>query len=329
LVNLSWGALHAGLQSVLETALDAVVVMNVQGHVIGWNRHASSCFGWTADEAIGRPLSELIVPPSLRHAHERGLAHYLATGEGPVLDRRVEVTALDRNGREFPVELSITATRQFGEPMFVGFLRDISERHALADRQVRRLQESDHRVKNILAVVAAIAKQTTVASSDLESFEQAFTGRLHSLARAHRMLVGSAATEIGLSVLAEQVLGADVRAGRATFHGPELMLSGRQVLGLSMVLHELYTNAVKYGAFCTDQGSVALEWAEKDGLVELHWRESGATCDGPQTGSGYGGRMIEMSVRSDLDGSIERDWRPEGLLVTLRFPLELQISGSD
>src|SRR5687767_22967 len=109
-MNLYGGRLHPGLASVLETALDAVCVMDSQGHISGWNDHAAALFGWTEDEALGRRLSELIVPPELREAHERGLAHFLATGEGPVLNRRIEVSAVNNNGDEFPVELSVTAT---------------------------------------------------------------------------------------------------------------------------------------------------------------------------------------------------------------------------
>lgn len=321
-MNLSWGILHGGLQSVLDTALDAVIVMGVDGDIIGWNRHAADCFGWTWEEARGQRLSELIIPPKLREAHERGLARYLDTGEGPVLDRRIEVSALHRDGREFPVELSITASEQFGGRLFVGFVRDISDRQALAERQLRLLQESDHRVKNMLTVVAAIARQTAQASPDLASFETSFAGRLETLARAHQLLVGAAASQVSLAVLAEQVLGADARTGRARYSGPEILLAGDQVLGLSMILHELYTNSVKYGALCGEEGDVALEWQVQGGDIELRWSEIGTPCEPETPGSGFGQRMIDMSAKSDLGGTIERQWRPEGLLATIRFPLE-------
>ena len=152
--------IHAGVQWVLDTSLDAVCVMDAQGIVAGWNGHAVVCFGWREHEAIGRRLSEIIIPERLREAHEAGLAHYLATGEGPVLNRRIEVSAVHRDGNEFPVELSITAIEGFGERLFIGFVRDITDRRAIAERQQRQLQESDHRVKNMLTVVSAIAHQT-------------------------------------------------------------------------------------------------------------------------------------------------------------------------
>lgn len=326
LVTLDRGPLHAGLQSVLQTALDAVVVMDRQGHVIGWNGRAEQCFGWTPDEAIGRRLSELIIPERHRAGHEAGLTRFLETGQGPVIDRHIEIEGLHKDGREVPVELSITASEQFGGKLFIGFIRDIGERREQAERQQRLLQESDHRVENMLTVVSAIAQQTARNSADLASFEKSFFGRLESLANAHRLLVGRAASELPMRVLAEQVLGGDVASGRARFDGPELKLAPRQVLGLSMILHELYTNSIKYGALCSEVGDIAFNWSEKNGLVEAIWAETGEKCERKSDSSGFGEHTIAMSARADLQGTVERDWRPQGLLVTIRFPLEAQPS---
>lgn len=318
---MPWGLLHPGLQTVLDTALDAVVVMDVDGMVIGWNKHAEAAFGWSVDEAQGQRLSEMVIPHVHRAAHENGLKHYLATGEGPVLDKRIEINALHRSGKELSVELSITASEQFGEKLFIGFIRDISAQRAEAERQQRILQESEHRVKNMLTVVQAIALQTAATSPDMGSFTESFSGRLESLARAHQLLVGQVWQDVAISALAERVLGAEVGAGRARFGGPEILLKAGQVLGLSMILHELYTNAIKYGALCSDDGQIEVDWDSDGQKIELAWREIGAPCEAPDApSSGFGQRMIAMSVRSDLNGTIERDWRPDGLTATLRFP---------
>ena len=321
-MKMPGGRIHAGLQAVLDTALDAVCVMDPGGYVVGWNGHAAECFGWAYSEAVGQRLSELIIPESLRQAHETGLARYLATGEGPVLNRRIEVPALHRDGNELTVELSVTATEQFGDRLFIGFIRDISDRRAAAERQQRLLQESDHRVKNMLTVVAAIAHQTARASTDVDTFNKVFNERLQALARAHAMLANKAWDEVALTSLAEQVLSADVAMGRAQFGGPEILLPPARVLGLSMILHELYTNAVKYGALCTEQGSIALDWERKGEEVELVWTETGPPCARETTSSGFGHRMIAMAVEADLNGTIERDWRPDGLTAIIRFPID-------
>src|SRR5687768_9370990 len=119
-MNLRWGMLHAGLQSVLDTALDAVIVMDVNGLVIGWNDRAAECFGWSWEEAGGQRLRDPIIPTRLREYHEAWITHSLATGEGPVLNQHIEITGLRRCGEEFPVELSVTASNQFGDELFVG-----------------------------------------------------------------------------------------------------------------------------------------------------------------------------------------------------------------
>jgi len=320
-MNLFGGLLHPGLASVLETALDAVCVMDSRGVVTGWNGHAATLFGWSGEEAIGRRLSELVIPPDLRDAHERGLAHYLATGVGPVLNRRIEISALNSNGDEFPVELSITASEQFGELLFIGFVRDISERNAAADRQQRLLQESDHRVKNMLTVVSAIARQTARASETLDDFMPSFAARLDALSEAHSLLAGRKWRDVGLAAIAEQVLGADVRARRASYGGPDVLLPAAQVLGLSMILHELYTNAVKYGALCTDEGSINLNWRLDGGEIMIAWVEQGAPCPPKAPKSGFGQRMIAMVAHADLGGTVEHDWTADGLGVTIRFPV--------
>jgi PAS domain S-box-containing protein len=320
-MNLPANNLHRGLQAVLDTALDPVVVMDCSGNIIGWNGHAEVGFGWKAEEVIGKRLSAFIVPPSYRDAHERGLAKYLATGDAPVLNRRIEVSAVDRHGNEFPIELSVAPTEQFGEKLFIGFLRDIRERHEKAERQQRLLQESDHRVKNMLTVVGAIAQQTARNAPDLQTFLSAFNGRLDALARAHQLLVGKVWQDVAITALAERVLGTEVAEGRARFGGPELLLGAQQVLGLSMILHELYTNAVKYGALCSDDGLIDLDWTVADGQVEMRWKEAGEPCERESFGTGFGERMILMSVKSDLGGTLERQWNPEGLTAILRFPV--------
>jgi len=124
----------ARLQAIVDTALTAIVTMDGHGVITGWNPRAEAIFGWSQDEVLGNPLAETIIPTQHRAAHRAGLARYLATGEGPVLGKVLELSALDRGGREFPVELAISpATAPGGSPLFVGFVRDISARKQAAD----------------------------------------------------------------------------------------------------------------------------------------------------------------------------------------------------
>ena len=95
-------------RAIVDSALDAVVVMDAEGIITDWNKQAEETFGWTRPEALGRRMSETIIPAQYRLLHERGLEHFFKTGQGPVLNRRIEITALRRDGKEFPVELTIT-----------------------------------------------------------------------------------------------------------------------------------------------------------------------------------------------------------------------------
>ena len=312
----------AGAQfgAILKTSLDAVVVMRPDGTVAGWNDVAAATFGWSFAEADGKRMSELIIPTQYREAHEQGLAHFLATGEGPVLDQHIEITALHRDGHELPVELSITHTSELGEPVFLGFLRDISERKEAQRRQDLLVGELNHRVKNLLGVVGAIAHQTMRASPTLSHFGPAFMGRLESLGRAHEILTAATWERASLDSLARAVLESFVGDDpRATVAGPELMLSPRHFLSLSMILHELTTNAVKYGALSADGGTLDLSWAIEGETVALTWRETGGPAVAAPSSSGFGSKMIALNVRHDLRGAATSDWGTNGLLFRLRF----------
>ena len=315
---------RAGLGAVLNTALDAVVVMRLDGTIAGWSDVAERTFGWSFAETRGRRMSDLIIPPQHRDAHERGLARWIATGEGPLLDRHLEITALHRDGRELPVELSITPTRQFGEPIFLGFIRDISERHEAGRRQALLLAELNHRVKNMLAVVAAIAHQTARASPSIQVFTSAFTGRLDALARAHEILTTGQWTGAEIGDIAKALLQpyAQLPDRRATFDGPPIALGTKQVLSLSMIFHELITNAIKYGALAKPEGRVTLSWSEADapGSILVIWKESGLAGVSVPERNGFGINMIKLSAGHELGGTAKWAWRDEGLIFELGFP---------
>ena len=116
------------LRAIVDAALDAVIQMDAGGRISGWSKHAETIFGWSRDEAVGRLLHETIIPQRYRDAHLRGLSHFLATGEGPVLSTRVEIEGLHRDGREFPIELAISSIKTARGVEFSAFLRDISQR---------------------------------------------------------------------------------------------------------------------------------------------------------------------------------------------------------
>jgi PAS domain S-box-containing protein len=143
---------------IIETALDAVVTMNSQGLITSWNKQAEMIFGWSPVEAIGRNMADMIIPDQHRTAHERGLRRFLTTGEGPVLNKRIEITALRRDGGEFPVELTITPLKSGDTWTFSSFIRDISDRR----RAEERLRESELKLRNTQAELAHMARVMTM-----------------------------------------------------------------------------------------------------------------------------------------------------------------------
>lgn len=138
------------LQTVFENALDAVVMIDADGIITGWNRQATRIFGWAREEAVGRVIHDVIIPPRHRAAHAGGMAHYLATGEGPILRKLIEVEALHRDGHEFPVELTIAPLRTAGRLEFNAFIRDITGRKRIERIQSARVRLMDYAAKHSL-----------------------------------------------------------------------------------------------------------------------------------------------------------------------------------
>ena len=149
-------------RAIIDTAIDGVLLMNSGGEIVDWNPAAERIFGWKREEILGGELAAHIIPERLREAHRRGLAHFLATGEGPVLNRRLELPALRRDGTEFPVELSISPVTGAGRSLFVGFLRDISQRKAAEAELAERA-----RLSALRAEIAALLASSTALDASL------------------------------------------------------------------------------------------------------------------------------------------------------------------
>ncbi len=119
---------------ILDSSLDAIITIDRSGLIIDWNGQAHNLFGWNEAEVVGKSMADFIVPPHLREAHDRGMQRFLSTGKGPILGRRIGITALRRGGMEFPVELTITPAKIGGSWIFTAFIRDLTEQKAAEDR---------------------------------------------------------------------------------------------------------------------------------------------------------------------------------------------------
>jgi PAS domain S-box-containing protein len=159
------------IKLVLETALDAVIVMRSDGIVADWNAQAETVFGWTPSEAIGFEMASLIIPGQYRELHRQGLSRYLATGEGPVLRKRIEITAVCKSGEEFPIELSITPVDRDGQQVFLGFIRDITERR-MTERRLKRQANEARLLHELTSLAADSSSLNTVLEICLKSVRE-------------------------------------------------------------------------------------------------------------------------------------------------------------
>jgi PAS domain S-box-containing protein len=480
------------IRPILDTVLDAVVVMDRDGTVRAWNRHAETTFGWTADQAIGRNLGDLIVPEALREAHHRGLERFNRDGIAKVLDQRLELTGLHRDGGEIPVELSITLVSREGRDAFVGFVRDISGRRRaeaqlafqlresrlmfelseLASREgsledalvaaldaicelaewpighaflvdedelallsaawssdarerapelvdatdaikfergtglpgrvlasgeplwlsgaewqqifLRRglglesgfgfpvfsggrciavleffsrdprepdeplllsaraigaqigrvferkrseelqallLAELNHRSKNILAVVGGMAQLSFGSTADPDEAQRLFQRRLTSIAKANEILhSGSGKAALLGDIIAQSLAGCGVPEERVSHNGPELCVDSSTAIMVSLAVHELATNAFKYGALASETGTVKVRWAtnpEDVARFDLEWVESGGARVKAPANRGFGSRILERAMQAETGGRAEVRYEPSGVQYRL------------
>ena len=202
-----------------------------------------------------------------------------------------------------------------------GASRDLTELKKAEELQQLLINELNHRVKNSLTTVQSIASQTLRGATDLESAHQAIEQRVFSLARAHDLLT------------ARNWSGADIREvvaravepfATAQFHidGPSADVSPQKALALSMALHELATNAAKYGALSTPAGGVDLDWRLEDGALRLCWAEHGGPPVEAPTRRGFGSRLLERGLVRELGGSTTLEYAPQGVICEIVAPLQ-------
>ena len=194
---------------------------------------------------------------------------------------------------------------------------DVTERHRYEDRLKLLLNELNHRVKNTLTIVQSIA---TLTLKDADpGVRAAFEERLLTLSAAHGLLTDESWDGAQLDAVAR----ASLRAGqdRISFEGEDLRLKPKSAVALSMALHELGTNALKYGALSVEQGSVAVRWSTGGGRFRLRWEERGGPPVAPPGHRGFGSRMIARGLAAELRGEARIDWRPEGVVCIIDAPL--------
>jgi PAS domain S-box-containing protein len=200
----------------------------------------------------------------------------------------------------------------------IGFIQDITQERREEEQRRILMSELDHRVKNVLSTVQALAVQTAKRTTSLDNFLQTFAGRLKSMASANELLTAARWRGAAVGHLAAAELGA-MAPGQTRVEGPELFLTPRAANALSLALHELATNAMKYGALSTDAGRVEVRWKSvPDGGFELLWTESGGPSVSQPTRRGFGSTLLEQVTGRELNGEVQVEYRPVGVRVRVR-----------
>jgi PAS domain S-box-containing protein len=318
------------LSTTLGSIGDGVIATDPSGSVLLLNRIAEQMTGWTVAEARGRPIWEVfrvidastrkpVDDPALKALRERAVT-------------RLESGALlvTRDEREIPVEHSGAPILGFDGSLAGAVLifRDVTERRRTAQRQTMLVGELNHRVKNALAIVQSLVQASLrqATSRPAQAMAQTLAERLQALHRAHDLLLESQWSGASLKAMVERELDPYKREDgpKIVIKGPDVLLPPASTSILAMTLHELATNAVKYGALSQNNGQLGITWKTGRGnRLHLTWEERAQLHSVPtKRGGGFGMQLIDKGIRHNLGGETKVEFRPTGLYVEMNVPLE-------
>jgi two-component sensor histidine kinase len=219
--------------------------------------------------------------------------------------------------------------------LFAEAQREIEQRRQAEKYQRLLVNELNHRVKNSLAIVQSLAQQSFKSGLPADEARRAFDARLSALSAAHNLLTRESWESALLSQTIATAVSATTGANsdRVELSGPDIQLSPQTAVSVAMALHELCTNAIKYGSLSNESGSVSVRWqvaGDPDSpRLHLEWTESGGPSVGPPVRRGFGSRMIERGLSAELGGKVEMDFRPTGLVCIIDAPLPAPPRGQD
>jgi PAS domain S-box-containing protein len=305
------------LASIVETSDDAIVSKSLDGIITSWNNGAERLFGYPAGEAIGQPIMLLI--PEDRQSEEREILTRIRRGER--IDH-FETVRRRKHGSLIVVSLTVSPVKD-ANGKIVGaskIARDITEQKRNQEMIATLAREAEHRSKNLLASVQATVNLSQ--SSSPEGLKEAIGGRIQALANVCSLFVATRWIGAELSAIATQELApySEIHRERVLIDGPQILLEPGVAQAMAVTLHELATNAAKYGALSQPDGQVCLKWSHAaDGQLYLRWTERGGPVVQEPTRNGVGSRIIEGMI-TQLKGKVRFDWRKDGLVceITLR-----------
>jgi len=306
------------LAGIVESSDDAIVSKNLDGVIATWNSGAERMFGYSAGEAIGHPITIVIPKDRLHEEHE--ILTRVRRGER--VDH-FETVRQRKDGSLVNISLSVSPVRD-DKGQIVGaskIARDITEQKRVQDQIANLARETEHRSKNVLANVQAIV---AVSQADtVDGLKWAIEGRIRALANVHSLFVETQWRGANLQTIAKNELApySEANERRVRIYGPPLLLAPDIAQAIAMTLHELATNAAKYGALSAPDGQIDLKWSRQGaGRLTLQWTEIGGPAVHKPRRRGFGSRIIEQMI-AQLNGALGFDWRADGLVCQIEFDL--------
>jgi PAS domain S-box-containing protein len=309
------------LAAIVEASTDAIVSKDLNGIVRSWNHGAERLFGYTAEEMIGHPITLLI--PADRRSEEDAILGHVRRGERM---EPYETIRVRKDGTLVDVSLSVSPVKD-AEGRIIGaskIARDISERKQAEARQELLAREIHHRTRNLFAVVDAVVWRSFAGKRTVKDAEVAVRDRLHSLAQTHTMLLDKEWQGIDLDEIVQTELAP--YACRVSIEGPPILLNTQAAQNFALALHELATNAAKYGALSNDAGQVLVTWStpELDGRRGFHfrWEERGGPPVTEPEQRGFGSAVLEQVMAEYFDKPPQIAFPSSGVKYELSGSLE-------
>ena len=310
----------ARLAAIVVSSDDAIVGKTLDGCVTSWNAGATRIFGYEPKEMIGQSIIK-IIPPELRQEEDEILAK-LKRGEHIA---HYETVRLAKDGRRLNISLSVSPVldktgRIIGASKIA---RDVTEKKRVEAIQRVLIEELNHRVKNTLAMTQAIASQSLRHARSASDFVESFTGRVQALAKAHSLLTDRKLEGAELTELVREQVTLGVADERVICSGPMVILGAQPAIHLALVLHELATNARKYGGLSVPQGRLSVKWevhSSGSRTLLLDWTESGGPQVSAPLTAGFGTTLIERTLQTH-GGQATVRYGVTGVTCKLRLPL--------
>ena len=304
------------LAAIVDSSDDAIASKDLNGIVTSWNRSAERLFGYTAEEMIGRPIAVIANPATPDEMPE--ILRRLRAGE------RIDHFETQRRRKDGTlVHISLTVSPIHDRTgKIVGaskIARDITQQVELRQRLEMLRREVDHRAKNVLQIVQALLHLTRAET--LDQYIGALEGRIRTLAAAHTQVAENAWRGAEIDLLLRETLAPFHSTGeRVAMTGPKLFIGADAAQALAITIHELATNASKYGAWSVKEGRVSLSWSVASDQLRVDWRERGGPSVSAPTTYGYGMRVIESLIPHQTHGEVDLTWSPQGLDCALWIP---------